>query len=181
MHRIKRPHHPSFDIFVLRFFWYRSIYDKRNWNGCIKTFNLRIMRNFNYYRLVFNSEKNQRIELQQFDDGNLRKLNTMINRHILYVIIICLFIFIITIFKIGCPFLYIFKIPCPSCGCTRAIVSLLRLDIKGYLKYQPFAIPLIISTWLILHSSKFTDKKIIYFVTFLILILNFIFYIIKLL
>ena len=97
----------------------------------------------------------------------------------MYIFIICLFIFVITFLKIGCPFLYLFKIPCPTCGCTRAIIALFRLDIKSYFYYQPFSIPLIISTWSIIHASILKNKKIMYLLSFVILISNFIFYLIK--
>ena len=41
-----------------------------------------------------------------------------------------------------CPFYWIFGIPCPGCGMTRAIVCLLRGDIRGVLAMHPLAITL---------------------------------------
>lgn len=38
---------------------------------------------------------------------------------------------------IGCPIHYFTGIPCPGCGMTRAILSLLRLDLGGALYYHP--------------------------------------------
>lgn len=39
-------------------------------------------------------------------------------------------------FNVTCVFLEIFKIPCPGCGMTRALLSLLRLDLIGAIKYN---------------------------------------------
>ena len=111
----------------------------------------------------------------------MSKLNKTINRHIFYLTVICLFVFIITFFEIGCPFLYLFSIPCPTCGVTRAVCALLKGDINGYFQYQPFAIPLCISVLAVLHSKLFRHKRILYGIVFLILLSNFFWYAIKML
>lgn len=36
-----------------------------------------------------------------------------------------------------CPFYWIFGIPCPGCGMTRAILCLLRADIHGAFEMHP--------------------------------------------
>ena len=83
------------------------------------------------------------------------------------------------VFRVHCPFLYLFGFPCPTCGVTRAIISLLKLDFKGYFFYQPMALPLVICALLMLHISKFKQKKFIYSFVLLVLIVNFILYIAK--
>ena len=38
---------------------------------------------------------------------------------------------------IGCPFYFIFGVPCAACGTTRALVSLFRGDIMGAFQWHP--------------------------------------------
>lgn len=53
----------------------------------------------------------------------------------------------------------IFHVPCPTCGVTRALLSLLRFDFASYAKYNIFALPLFAATVLMIFGSK-TNKKI---------------------
>lgn len=45
----------------------------------------------------------------------------------------------------GCVFLRFFHIPCPGCGMTRAVKSVLALDLKAAFNYHPmvFSLPLV--------------------------------------
>ncbi|MBE6589035.1 MAG: DUF2752 domain-containing protein [Ruminococcaceae bacterium] len=101
----------------------------------------------------------------------------MFFRHLLYLTIICAYILLITIFEIGCPSKFLFGVPCPGCGGTRAIVSLLRLDIKEYFHYHPLALPLGIAIWLMLHARLFKQRKIATGISFAILIANLAFFV----
>ena len=38
--------------------------------------------------------------------------------------------------NVSCVFLSFFGIPCPGCGMTRALISVLKLDIIGAIKYN---------------------------------------------
>lgn len=107
------------------------------------------------------------------------KIIKIINRHILYFAVICLFIFIITYFNIGCPFLRLFGIPCPTCGVTRAAISLIKGDLKGYWEYHPLAVPMIFSVLLMLHIRKFKHQREIYVFVVSVLLLNLGLYIIR--
>ena len=72
---------------------------------------------------------------------------------------------------ITCPILFLTGIPCPTCGCTRALASLLVGDIEAYLDYQPFAPVLLLSVLLMLHQ-RFFSKRPLYAFVFSVLILN---------
>ena len=52
---------------------------------------------------------------------------------------------------IGCPFRAIFGFPCPTCGVTRALICLVKLDFTGYMQWQPMAVPLVFALWLCFH------------------------------
>ena len=108
------------------------------------------------------------------------KTNNLVKRHIVYVTAICLFIILTQLlFGRTCPFLLLLKIPCPTCGVTRSILSLFRLDLRGYLYYNPFSLLLIFTVWSLLHIRLFKFKKIVYLLAFLILFLNFCLYMIR--
>ena len=51
---------------------------------------------------------------------------------------------LLTKFKIPCIFKEIFNLPCPSCGMTRAFISILKLNFIDALKYNLLSIPLFI-------------------------------------
>ena len=52
---------------------------------------------------------------------------------------------------IPCLFLAVTGKRCPTCGSTRAMLSLLHGDFKLYASYQPMAIPLAIAVVLCIH------------------------------
>ena len=101
--------------------------------------------------------------------------------HILYFSIIIVFTLLITVLGIGCPILYFFDIPCPTCGVSRALLSLVKLDIKGYFHYQPMALPLLLSVWFMIHIKLLRHNKIIYVFVLLTLVINTFLYVYRLL
>ncbi|MBC8576336.1 DUF2752 domain-containing protein [Oscillospiraceae bacterium BX1] len=71
---------------------------------------------------------------------------------------------------------------CPTCGSTRAILSLLRGNFKMYVSYQPMAIPLVIAVVLCIHLQfiKKPLKEISAAIVGATLFLNTVFYILRL-
>jgi hypothetical protein len=65
---------------------------------------------------------------------------------------------------IGCPFRFLFGIPCPGCGMTRAILSGLRLDFNSAFYYHPlwFLMPIAALALLYLHLF---DKRRVFNIT----------------
>lgn len=39
-----------------------------------------------------------------------------------------------------CPFMYLFQLPCPTCGATRSLAALARLDLLQAIRFNPLVI-----------------------------------------
>ncbi|NLM50356.1 MAG: DUF2752 domain-containing protein [Clostridiaceae bacterium] len=76
--------------------------------------------------------------------------------------------------------MYFFGIPCPTCGMTRSFFSLIRLDIKKSLEYNPMTVFMSLALWLCLHRKLFSNKRIIDILIIVISFFNFVAYIIRL-
>ena len=84
-------------------------------------------------------------------------------------------------FSIGCPIYGITGIPCPTCGMTRAIISLLHGDMKSYIAYNAFTVPVAIVFILELFIKAFIrHKTIIHSIAIIVLVLNLVYYICRL-
>ena len=103
----------------------------------------------------------------------------LIKRHIVILLAICLFVLILNLFEITCPIMYIFGIPCPTCGVSRAVISFIHLDFYGYMHYHPLAIPLVMSVFLMLHLKCFKRKRMLLAFVFFVLSMNLILYILR--
>ena len=75
--------------------------------------------------------------------------------HIPAAVVIVLYI----ILPIGCPIKYFLHFDCPACGSTRAIISLLRGDIRAYFTYNPVALPLLAVVLFALHKGLFNLNR----------------------
>lgn len=78
-----------------------------------------------------------------------------------------------------CIFRFIFGLPCPTCGVTRALFSLLKGNIASYIHYNLFAVPLCIAVFLIFLESK-NRIKVLRTIGIAILILNLPYYFFRL-
>ena len=103
----------------------------------------------------------------------------ILKKHILYVIAILIVIVFLAITNIGCPFLYLFGVPCPTCGMTRAFIALLRFDVKASISYNPMTIFMILAIFLGIHKKKIKYKKIVDITIIVIASLTFVFYVFK--
>lgn len=84
---------------------------------------------------------------------------------------------------------YIFNLPCvvfaltgrqcPTCGMTRAMVSLGHGDICGYMSCNPFAFPMLLVIVAMLANSAFLRKKYGILGCILVLLTNFVWYVLK--
>ncbi len=80
-------------------------------------------------------------------------------RNLIYFFILVIYVKFLEIHGVTCPFKMIFKIPCPTCGVTRALLALLRGDIASYMKFNPMALPLFVSVAVMLNSDVFKKPK----------------------
>ncbi len=83
------------------------------------------------------------------------------------VIAICLFYY-----AVGCPIRWLTGICCPSCGMTRAALSLITLDIESAFQYHPLVFCLPVAVLLFIFR-KHIDGKIfgIFFWLFIVALL----------
>ena len=62
--------------------------------------------------------------------------------------------------NIPCLFQYFLRIPCPGCGMTRALLSLLRLDLRGAFHYHPMVWSLpILGIYLLKNGGLYRDPR----------------------
>lgn len=116
------------------------------------------------------------MEFQQNHDFNLKSnLKEIIKKH-------CLFLGISMLYLIGdfsCPFYKFTGLICPTCGVSRAMLSLFQLNIDMYIKYHPLAFFLVIAVLLLIHIQYLPHKRVIRIYSISILFVNLAVYIIK--
>ncbi|MGN0739019.1 MAG: DUF2752 domain-containing protein [Treponema sp.] len=70
-------------------------------------------------------------------------------------------------------------IPCPTCGVTRALLSLVSGNLKAYMYYNTFAVPLCIATVFMIFGT-YMKKRSFQIISTIILLLNIPYYIYRL-
>lgn len=60
---------------------------------------------------------------------------------------------VLLLFVWRCPLEYLFGIPCPCCGMTRAFKSMVSLDFRASFSYHPLLLPTGFAIWYILHKD----------------------------
>lgn len=92
-------------------------------------------------------------EQKRCDPTKRRRVWRILAMHVGILAAVGLFIGALDYFSIGCPIRFLTGVPCPTCGTTRALLSLARLDLRGYVYYNPLALPVCVVLWLALHSK----------------------------
>ncbi len=108
------------------------------------------------------------------------KVKFVLLYHIKIILVVVLYYLILHILDWTCLIRGITKIPCPVCGSTRAILSLLKFDLNGYMFYNPVA--LLIAGVLIMgfyrtFLIKFINKYLFDFIFYIVLLIIMITYI----
>ncbi|MBQ5840705.1 MAG: DUF2752 domain-containing protein [Clostridia bacterium] len=102
--------------------------------------------------------------------------NSLIKRNCNFVLTFVLYCIAGYFLKFSCPIKLLFHISCPTCGVTRALWHLFKLDFRQYMSYNAMAIPLLITVLLFLNIDLFRKKKAIYICGYIILAVNAIYY-----
>ena len=84
------------------------------------------------------------------------------------------------LFNITCPIYATVGIPCPCCGVTRALISLFKLDVEEYVRYNIMALPLVLALVIAMRFNSFRRKRAALVVVISILTVNLIYYLIRL-
>ena len=100
----------------------------------------------------------------------------VLKRHFFIFAVIGTYLVLSAILNISCPVMYFIKIPCPTCGMTRAILSLVRFDVREYMEYNPMAFFMITAAFLLIHRNVLKKNKWIDSYSALVLTTNIIIY-----
>ena len=87
-----------------------------------------------------------------------------------------LYFLVCRLIGITCPIKAIFGYNCPTCGMTRALLSLLSGDLKMYFTYNPMALPCFFAFFWLIHRNIFHYKNFFDILCIVILIMNLILY-----
>ncbi|HAZ20201.1 MAG TPA: hypothetical protein DER23_02945 [Clostridiales bacterium] len=77
---------------------------------------------------------------------------------LLFLHLIILGLLLLAGFYVGCLFLYLFEIPCPCCGITRAWLFAFCGELKTAVRYHPLFFLIPVAVWLGLHQKLFPVK-----------------------
>ena len=80
-------------------------------------------------------------------------------KHLFVVLVIVGYYLVLHLLSWTCPFKAIFGISCPTCGTTRSLLALVRLDFSAYWYFHPAGI-LVVMAVLIGFHFKILDKYI---------------------
>lgn len=89
---------------------------------------------------------------------------------------VCGILLLMHFLEITCPIRYFLKIPCPTCGTTRALLALFRLDWAGYCSYNIMALPVTFVVVLFIHYKGLRNNRIFLVLTYVVLGINMIRY-----
>ena len=113
--------------------------------------------------------------------SSIKNKRKIVIKHILIISFVGIIILLLNISKIGCPIRLITGFPCPTCGLTRSVISLLKLDFKAAFRYNPMTLFIILAVMLGIHRDVIPiNKKITDVLVIAMAILIFAVYIIRL-
>ena len=117
----------------------------------------------------------------------LDKLEELIVNHLQVVMAALVYVVILRILNITCPIRWLIRIPCPGCGTTRALISLIKLNFKDYFYYNAMALPILLVVFLQLHNdveipkvNNVKKKRLTNIITIIILVGVILYYIYRL-
>lgn len=100
-------------------------------------------------------------------------------RTAIYSAVLLFYILVLYALGITCPIYAIFGFECPTCGVTRALVSLAKFDLAAYMSYNALALPLVLSVWYMINADLFEHRRIGTALSLATLAVNFVLYIVE--
>ena len=97
-----------------------------------------------------------------------------INEHLKFVFLLFVFVLFLKLLDVPCLIRSFLGVPCPTCGMTRALISLLKLDFHSYFYYNALALPSFFSVMVLMFSEYL--HRCFFYLAILILCLNLIYY-----
>ncbi|NLK38811.1 MAG: DUF2752 domain-containing protein [Clostridiales bacterium] len=83
-------------------------------------------------------------------------------RHVIIIAVLLSYCLILYITRINCPVRALFGYPCPTCGITRGLLSLVTFDFRGYFRYHPLALPILVAFCLGIHrNNKVLNRAVV--------------------
>lgn len=71
---------------------------------------------------------------------------------------VILYFVLLKTLMISCPIKELIGHPCPTCGTTRSLISLAKLDFDGYLYYHPGGLIVLISVLMVIYKDLIVKK-----------------------
>lgn len=110
-----------------------------------------------------------------------RSIRSIVMMHLLFLGLAGLFVYLYSLIGITCLLRAITGIPCPTCGSTRAMLSLLRLDFVGYWYFNPMALPLVGAFLAVFHINLYPKwSRFVYVYVGVVLVLLVVLYVYRL-
>ena len=103
----------------------------------------------------------------------------VLKKHIIVFMIITVFYIVCITYGFKCPIKYITGVSCPTCGMSRAMWALLRLDIAGYVEYNVMAFFMFSAVLIYIHKNVLKKKRWISWYMIIVLSVNTIVYIME--
>src|SRR5690554_8138445 len=81
-----------------------------------------------------------------------------IKKHLIFLSVFILYYVLLYILDTTCLIKKVFGIYCPTCGATRSLLALTRLDFKSYWYYHPASLLIVLALFLALHRKNILKK-----------------------
>ena len=107
-------------------------------------------------------------------------MKSILRKYAPTIIVATVFIAFFFFFGLTCPLRYLTGIACPCCGMTRALLSVAKLDFRGYFRYNVMAIFVLSDVLLLMMQKRIKRKKALYTYLITTLSLNLFYYLFRL-
>lgn len=93
----------------------------------------------------------------------MRLISKILKSSLFWIVLYLIYALIMNILKLeSCPIKLLIGLPCPGCGMTRAIICLLKLDIKGSFRYNALCLILLFIVVVAILKKYGIFKKLYY-------------------